>query len=119
MSNKIEPVDFVWAGGLLTRAVPTEQHAVLMSFLASHVIASIPMRAVAKRMLLETHAQIEWLSASEPQWETEQGGLSTGPTPLMYEAATAALERTQQEIPELHDRCCVPERRASNPRSDG
>jgi predicted SAM-dependent methyltransferase len=57
-----------------------------------------------KRTLLETQAQIDWLLASEPQLAMKQGSLSTWATPLMYEAAGAALERTQKEVSELRAR---------------
>jgi predicted SAM-dependent methyltransferase len=62
-----------------------------------------------KRILLETQAQIDWLLASEPQLMTKQGGLSTWATPLMYEAATAALEQTQKEVSELRDLLSIAE----------
>ncbi len=59
--------------------------------------------ALLKRMVLETQAQIDWLLASEPQLVTNHAGLSTWATPLLYEAATAALEKTQLEVLELRD----------------
>jgi SAM-dependent methyltransferase len=40
--SKIEPVDFVWIGGLLSDAVPPEQHGSFDVFLASHVIEHTP-----------------------------------------------------------------------------
>jgi hypothetical protein len=40
--NKIEPVDFVWTGGLFSDAVPTQQHGSFDVFLASHVIEHTP-----------------------------------------------------------------------------
>jgi hypothetical protein len=38
----IEPVDFVWTGGALSDAVPTEHHGTFDVFLASHVIEHAP-----------------------------------------------------------------------------
>ena len=38
----IEPVDFVWTSGLLSDAVPAEQHGSFDVFLASHVIEHTP-----------------------------------------------------------------------------
>jgi SAM-dependent methyltransferase len=38
----IEPVDFVWTGGMLSDAVPPEQHGQFDVFLASHVIEHTP-----------------------------------------------------------------------------
>ena len=40
--GRIEPVDFVWTGGLLSDAVPAEQHRSFDVFLASHVIEHTP-----------------------------------------------------------------------------
>ena len=40
--DKIEPVDFVWTSGLLSDAVPAEQHGSFDVFLASHVIEHTP-----------------------------------------------------------------------------
>ncbi len=40
--DRIETVDFVWSGGLLSDAVPAEQHGSFDVFLASHVIEHTP-----------------------------------------------------------------------------
>ncbi|WP_146101520.1 class I SAM-dependent methyltransferase [Rhodopila globiformis] len=40
--GRIEPVDFVWTGGILSEAVPLEQHGSFDAFLASHVIEHTP-----------------------------------------------------------------------------
>ncbi len=40
--DRIEPVDFVWSSGLLSDAVPAEQHGGFDVFLASHVIEHTP-----------------------------------------------------------------------------
>jgi hypothetical protein len=40
--GRIEAVDFVWTGGLLSDAVPPEQHGSFDVFLASHVIEHTP-----------------------------------------------------------------------------
>ena len=40
--DNIEPVDFVWTSGLLSDAVPAEQHGSFDVFLASHVIEHTP-----------------------------------------------------------------------------
>ena len=40
--NRIEPVDFVWTGGLLSDAVPPEQHGSFDVLLASHMIEHTP-----------------------------------------------------------------------------
>ena len=40
--RKIESVDFVWSGGLLSDAVPTDQHGTFDVLLASHVIEHTP-----------------------------------------------------------------------------
>jgi hypothetical protein len=40
--SRIEPVDFVWTGGMLSDAVPPEQHTSFDTFLASHVIEHTP-----------------------------------------------------------------------------
>jgi hypothetical protein len=69
--------------------------------------------ALLKRMLLETQAQIDWLLASEPQLTTEQNGVSSWATPLMYESAIAALAKTQMEVAELRSRLAVAESRGS------
>lgn len=39
---RIEPVDFVWSGGPLSDAVPSEQHGSFDAFVASHVIEHTP-----------------------------------------------------------------------------
>jgi SAM-dependent methyltransferase len=54
--------------------------------------------ALLKRILLDTQAQIDYLLASEPELATEQAGLSTWATPLMHQAATAALEKCQDRL---------------------
>lgn len=40
--SMIEPVDFIWTGGMLSDAVPQEQHGSFDVFLASHVIEHTP-----------------------------------------------------------------------------
>jgi hypothetical protein len=40
--GRIEPVDFVWTSGILSDAVPPEQHGSFDAFLASHVIEHMP-----------------------------------------------------------------------------
>jgi SAM-dependent methyltransferase len=40
--NRIEEVDFIWTGGMLSDAVPTELHGTFDAFIASHVIEHTP-----------------------------------------------------------------------------
>jgi len=40
--SQIEPVDFVWRGGAMSAAVPTELHGTFDVFVASHVIEHVP-----------------------------------------------------------------------------
>jgi hypothetical protein len=40
--SRIEPVDFIWVGGMLSDAVPPEQHGSFDAFVASHVIEHTP-----------------------------------------------------------------------------
>ncbi len=69
--------------------------------------------ALLKNILLETQAQIDWLLASEPQLTTEPAGVSIWATPLMYEAATSALQKSQDEIWDLRNRLADSEVRYS------
>ena len=40
--SRIEPVDFIWAGGMLSDAVPPDQHGSFDAFVAGHVIEHTP-----------------------------------------------------------------------------